>query len=220
MDSRVAGQFGVERGCKHVLLSHGYGTTVAEAGENLDALPDRIDYGSTNEDPSERSFSDAVHFEVGLEAVDLAAEGVTAYLDVHEVERFGSVVGEAVGQDDHSGAGAPHGQSFSHESDDRVSHVEDVEELDDGRALPTGNDEAIQARQVLAEPHFGRVDSEPFDHQAMFEEIALNGKDSDSRQAYQPLTASCSSTGMVRTSRPGMASPRPRETSARTSGLL
>ena len=85
---------------------------------------------------------------------------------------------------------------------------------------PAGDDKTVKPGQIFPKPHFGRVDSESFDHLAMFQEIALNGQDSDFRQAYQPLTASCSSTGMVRTSRPGIASPRPRETSASTSGLL
>ena len=79
---------------------------VVDAGEHLDAGPDPLDPRCADEDPVHLAHPDDI--EVGLEGVDLPAEGVAPHRHVEAAEQRlpGSATAHLVGQQNHPGAGA------------------------------------------------------------------------------------------------------------------
>ena len=61
--------------CQHVPLTYRNGSSVVETGEHFYVVTDRDEYRRSNEYSPVRRTVHAVHFEIGLEAIDLAAEG-------------------------------------------------------------------------------------------------------------------------------------------------
>src|SRR3546814_16405950 len=82
--------------------------------EHLDAGPRALDEGSPDEHGSERIAVDPVDLEVGLERVDLAAEGVATHRDVDGAEAalVVAAVEDRGAPQDHPGAGAQRGHAL------------------------------------------------------------------------------------------------------------
>ncbi len=91
--------------------------------------------------------------------------------------------------------------------------------------LAAGDDQPLDALQVLREPHRPRFNANPTQGSHMFCKITLQSQNTDFhavkvRRLYQPLPAISSSAGMAETCRPTIGSPRLRLTSARILGSL
>src|SRR3546814_5496584 len=85
VESEVVGELRVEGGDDDVALPAEHGVGI-DRREHLDAGPRALDEGSPDEHGSERIAVDPVDLEVGLERVDLAAEGVATHRDVDGAE--------------------------------------------------------------------------------------------------------------------------------------
>ena len=100
------------RGCTfrfdHGLAMRGNAVFERHAGEHAHAGPDLLDEGGPDEHRVHRAALDPLDVEVGLEGLELAAEGVPAHrqVDCAEAELVGPPVEHAAGEQDHPGAGA------------------------------------------------------------------------------------------------------------------
>ena len=159
------------------------------------------------------------------------------------MRRSGSGGGRAsFGHDYHAGASSPRRHPVSEYAlAELVAHLVDVYELHDGGAFAARHYEGVNLIELLWQANFAHFRAERFKRGAMFGEIALNrqyaygGMDMASvvgragihphpnplpegegilGRSYQPLTDRRSDSGILETSRPGMASPSPLETSA------
>src|SRR5674476_635682 len=84
--ARVVGELRMERRDEHPALPGGDDAALA-GGEHLDPGPGALDPRRADEHGAERRGADACDRQVGLEAADLAPEGVAPRHDIHEAER-------------------------------------------------------------------------------------------------------------------------------------
>jgi len=108
--AHVAGDLRVERGRKQAALPHRNdptgGGTCGHRTEHLGALADVLDPWRADEHGMHRLPADPGDREVGLERVDLAAEGVAPHRDVQAAQRALALdaTDQAIGEHDHPGA--------------------------------------------------------------------------------------------------------------------
>src|SRR6188508_3722653 len=140
VDSWIVRQLRVERGGEHHAVAQQHGLAVV-LSEHLDARADVANARRADEDPAERP-TVALEREVRLEARDLAPVGIPVDLDVRESEVI------AV-DEDHPRTGA---EDRAPERPDRLVEPVEPRELRDGRRLPTGDDQPVEAVELLGQP--------------------------------------------------------------------
>ena len=109
--------------------------------EDLDILPGPLHPRGADEDRAQRLLPRPGHVEVGLEALQLAAEGVAASAHVEEAE----VLGVA---DDQPGAGAEERPPGLVVGAQRRLQARRGDSLADRRALAAGDDQAVEPLEV------------------------------------------------------------------------
>jgi hypothetical protein len=124
--------------------------------------------GRTDEDCAQRLVADALDRDVGLEALQLATEGVAACPGVDEAE----VVGVA---DDHPGAGAEDRPPRLVVGAQRRLQAGRLDALADRRALAAGDDQAVEALHVRGYADLARLGSELAQGAGVRLEVALDG---------------------------------------------
>jgi hypothetical protein len=110
-------------------------------GQHLDPGAAPLDPGGADEDRPQRLLADPLDLEIGLEALQLAAEGVAPGRGVEEAE----VVGVAK---DQAGAGAEDRPPGLVVGTQRRLQLRRLDALGDRRALAARDDEAVEAGQV------------------------------------------------------------------------
>jgi hypothetical protein len=149
MKTGVVGQLGVEcRGEDAALADRDRMSFVA--GQHLDPRPVALDPGGANEDRAQRLVADSLDLEVGLEALQLAPEGVAARRRVDEAE----VIGVA---DDQPGAGAEDRSSGLVVRAERRLQTGRRDALGDRRTLAAGDDEAVESLQLGRGADLGQI---------------------------------------------------------------
>ncbi len=149
MDALVASELRVERahddragGAEHRALF--------DARQHLDPVTDPLHHGGPDEHRRERATGEPVDVEVGFERVALAPEGVPAHREVDDPEA--ALVGAAVehlgGAQDHSCAGAEHGEPLGHPLFEGPLQPRGVEQHRHRGRLPAGHDQGVDAGQV------------------------------------------------------------------------
>src|SRR4051794_33016361 len=141
METRLAGKLRMEGRGEHVSLSDGNDPAVIETSEDIDVGTDRFDDRRPDEDGVDRAVAEHRDAEVGLERVELSAEGVPLDADIEERQDGRLATDDLTRQDDHPGAcpeewGAGRGQAAN-----RVGEVPALDELAHRRALATGQDQ-------------------------------------------------------------------------------
>ena len=86
MEAVVVRHLRVEGGAEQVSLLDGDDPAVRDRGEHRHALPDRFDRGRPDEHRVHRGLTELGDVEVGLEGVELVAEGVAPHGDVEAAE--------------------------------------------------------------------------------------------------------------------------------------
>ena len=184
--------------------------------------------------------------DVRLEAVDLPPVGVALDFDVEHADERLIASDDAFGQRDEAGAGAPDGDAGVGEAPDRAGEAVETEKAVERRRLAAGDDQPVEAVEVLGETHAAGLGAQLFQPRSVLGEVSLQGEYADDGHSratapgaitlllppappstasippgtrYQPREASISSGFIDRTSMPDIASPRPIETFARMSGL-
>ena len=89
MHTHVVRELGMERRREHVTLARGDDFAACQAAERLRRLPPTlsIEVGARMKTACKGGPSDACNGNIGLEAIDLPAEGVAPDVDVHDVDR-------------------------------------------------------------------------------------------------------------------------------------
>ena len=81
------------KGCgQDASLPYDHRLPVAETPQDLNAVPNRVDSRRPDKDSPEWRSLYLVDQDILLEAVHLAAEGVAAYLDIHQAQGHGAPV--------------------------------------------------------------------------------------------------------------------------------
>ena len=206
--------------------SHGDRVAVRVARQHLGPRPDLGHQRRADEDAVERLAAELRDVEIGLEAVELAAVAVAPNLEVEDAEVRGLAIGQAIGEQDHAGAGAEQWRAGRAERDDRLAEPVGIDQAAHRRRLAAGQDERVEVDEVARQAHLDRLGADVADRGHVLAHGALQGEHADPghamgthRSAYQPRMASRSSGGISPNEVPRIGSPRPVLTSARISGL-
>lgn len=186
VDSRIVRKLWMERGCQHIALPHRYGSAVIQVGQHLDARSRFIYAGGAYENAVKWRAVYLIELDIRLEAVYLPPECVAANLDVHQVEGFGAVVSESVGDNNHSGARTPDRQAALDLLLEYVPKVVDVDKLGDGGAFTAGDNEAVDVIQLVGEAYLRHLHPQFFQHLSVFLEVSLYRQNADCRQITSP----------------------------------
>jgi hypothetical protein len=136
-------------------------------GEHLDPGPAALDPGRADEDRPQRLVADSLDREVGLEALQLAAEGVAPGTGVDQTK----VVGVA---DDQAGAGAENRLAGRVVGAQGRLQFRRLDPLADRRALAAGNDQPVETVEVLLGANLAYLGAELAQDAAMGLEAALD----------------------------------------------
>src|SRR4051794_16389388 len=229
MHPAVPGQLGVKAGGHQIPLADGHDPTVGRSAhdpaEHLDRLAGLLDPRRADEHGVHRAAVDAAQRQVGLEAVDLPAEGVAAHGDVQPADRLlvRRAVEQPVGEQDHPGAGAVDRQAIGDRLAQRVEQAEPVGELGDRGRLATGQHQAVDGLELLGTADRARLGAPRPQRREVLADVALQREHPDCDvprppSPHHPRVAYRSDSGSVLTLMPTIGSPRPRETLAITAG--
>ncbi len=216
VEARVVGQLGMECAGEHAALADNHRVAVV-AREHLDLGPVPLDPRGADEHRAQRLGAEPVDLELGLEALQLAAEGVAARDRVHQAE----VLAVA---DDHPGAGAEHGAPALGVGADRGLEPVALDRLRDRRALAAGDHEPVEVGQLgRALRTSTGAGAERAQHPRVGREVALRREDADPEAGlaghYQPRCwSSAPSAASWAMSSPRIGSPSPAEAAATRSG--
>ena len=230
MHGLVPGQLGVEGHPGHRARAHAdhapapLGVDKHRAG--LDAVAEADDLGRTDEGRghARRAAAGRRPGQLRLGGVDLGAEGVAAHGDVEESQDLlaSGRVPDLGGEQDQTRAGAQHRKSLAHGGDQRLAQPEDARQPVDRGRLPAGQHQAVQPLEVTGPAHQAHRGAQLLQELGVLGDAALQGEHTDGRRGlratHQPRSARRCGAGRSATLMPTMASPRPRETSAMTSG--
>jgi hypothetical protein len=125
-----------------------------------------LDPGGADEERPQRLLADPLDLEVGLEALQLATEGVAPRARVEEAE----VVGVA---DDQAGAGAEDRPPGLVMGAQRRLQLRRLDAFDDRRALAARDDEAVEAGQIGGRADLGCFGAELAQGAGVRLEVAL-----------------------------------------------
>src|SRR5262245_43881324 len=167
VDARVVRKLGVERSDEEASLPEEHGLAV-ELGQDFRVVPGRGDPRRADEDASQR-LALAGQVEVGLEAMHLAAVGVPGNLDVDEAEMVAP-------EHDQARAGA---EDRLLEAADRLFKPVKAHQAQEGRGLAAGDDEPVEALELLGLAHLDRVRAEAPQHGRVLTEVPLESQDAD-----------------------------------------
>jgi len=121
--------------------------------QHLHPVAAALDPGGADEDGPQRLVADALDLEVGLEALQLAAEGVAAGGGVDQAEVL-------VVADDQPGAGAENRAARPMMGANRRRQPRRLDPLADRRALAAGDDEAVEPAEVVGGANLGCLGAE------------------------------------------------------------
>jgi len=143
-------------------LPGGDGGTITQAGQHFHSWPNRLDARCADEYSVEwaAGLVGGAHRvqrrnrQIGLEAVHLPSEGVAGHREVHQPQQGRVSVpappaAQSAGQEDQAGAGAPDRFPRTSHLADRFQQPVFHGQLTDSRALPAGDDQPVQAVEVL-----------------------------------------------------------------------
>ena len=166
MEPRVVGQLRVEGRGQDGPFPHRH-RVVFICGQHLHLGSASLDPGGTDEDRAQGLVPDPGDREVGLEALQLATEGVAADAGVDEAKVLGIA-------DDHPGAGAEDRPAGLVVGPQRRLEPGGIDSLADRGALAAGNDEAVEPLEVGRETDLADLGAELAQDPGVRVEVALD----------------------------------------------
>ena len=197
-------------------MLHRHGASIGQSGQDGSGRTCRHHGRRADEHGMQGVLADPGYHQVGLEALHLTAERVAAHHHVDYAQGPRPVIGQPSCQQHHARARSPRRHAAGQSCEQRLSQPVPVEQQRHGGALPAGDDQPVNILQLVWQAHQPGFRSQGGQCRLMFGDVTLERQDPDQHAGggYQPRTASCSVAGISCTSRPGMAAPRPRDTSA------
>jgi hypothetical protein len=169
----LARQLGVEREREDPALTHGDRVPV-DLGQDLDARAVLRDPGRADENGVHRTALYAGDVEVGLEGVQLTAEGVSQREDIEDPKML------AV-ENDHARAGSEDRQAARGGLTQRVPEALTLDPERHRGRLSAREDERVEVSQVGGNANLAGIDAEARKHALMRLEAALQREDADQR---------------------------------------
>jgi hypothetical protein len=126
-----------------------------------------LDPGGADEDRPQRLVPDPRDRQVGLEALQLAAEGVAPGVGIEEPEVLGVT-------DDQTGAGAEDRPAGVVVRPQRRLQTGRLDSLGDRRALAAGDDKAVEAVEIPGGANLGRLGAKLAQDTGVSLEVALD----------------------------------------------
>ncbi|MCO5556195.1 hypothetical protein L7F22_009739 [Adiantum nelumboides] len=197
----VPGQLGVERRGEHRALPDRdrppccltrvdtVAGDIRDRGEHLDVTAGLLDPRRPDEHRVHRVAGETGELQVGLEGVDLPAEGVAPHDDVEPAELVlvGSSVQDLLGQQDHAGTRAVRGQAVAQPGAQRLQELERVEQLGHRGRLAAGQDDAVHHGQLGRTADRHGLGARRGQRRHVLADVALQGQHTDPhRHARQP----------------------------------
>lgn len=185
----IVGKLGMERGAQEGALPHCHDASLV-FGQDVDFRSGGRDDRRSDED-SRDGFGQPFHADRVLEAMDLGAEGVAAHGDVEYAEAVLIPTFYGGGHHHQAHTGPPNGHSFAGAGLNRLAEAEPFEEEANGGAFAAGNDQPLDAVEVLDRADFvddDVVDARAFHRSAVLVEITLDCEDSDAAVHGQECT--------------------------------
>jgi len=152
----IRGQFWVERGRQEVTLLYGDRCPVIQRGQDIHACTHPLNDRGADEDSVEGRVSQDGNRQVGLKTIHLTAKSVSPDGDVHQTQDglAGHPVHDLFRQQNHPGAGTPEESPGAGERLQRLQQAPPLSQEAHGGGFPAGDDEAVQALQVLRQADF------------------------------------------------------------------
>jgi hypothetical protein len=152
VEARVVAQLGVEGASQHAAFADRHRVPLV-ASQHLDAGAVALNPGGADEDRPQRLVADPLDSEVGLEALQLPAEGVAPGRGVDEAK----VVSVA---DDQPGAGTEDRQTGLVVGMEPRLETGRLDALGDRRALAAGDDKSVEPGEIGGNPDLRRLGAE------------------------------------------------------------
>src|SRR5579884_2713797 len=223
MNALIARELGM-KGCRHVpALLHQHGRVLitrqnarvlAETANDRGANEHRLQFPALQPAPRLR-------MQAHDAAVDLPSVGIALHIQIHQPQRALLRPRNTLSQQDGARAGAENRLLLA-ETAQWLEQVLLIDQLEHGRALAAGDDQAIDISELRRRAHRFRLRTGA--PQCIFVgfEIALEREHADAhcRAHYQPRVWSSSLSGSCETSRPGIPMPSSSLASSSFSGSL
>ena len=169
---------------QHATLPHRDRRTVGVAGQHLGHRADVGDERRADEDAVQRLLAQGRDVEIGLEGVELTAIAVAAHLDVDEREDRLVAIGDAVGKQDHAGAGPEQRRPGAGQREDRITEAVDVDQLAHGRRLAPGQDQRVEVDEIARQADLDRFGADVADGGQVLADVTLQGEHADARSPW------------------------------------
>ena len=157
----------------------GHDPAVVEAGEDVHPGTDVLDDRGPDEDRMDRPLAEDGHVEIGLERVELAAEGVPLHHDVQERQDRLLVADDRATEDDHPGAGPEDRRSRAGEVKDRLGEAPALDQPAHRRALAARQDQPLDLAQVARQAHLDPLDADGGERRHVLAKGALQRQHAD-----------------------------------------
>src|SRR3954447_14334134 len=176
METRLAGELGMEGGRDDVSLAHRDDASVFEAGKHVDSRPGPIDDRSPDEHGMNRLVTEERHRQLRLEGIELAPEGIALDADIQQRQDRLVATADVPGHDDHPGTRPEQRGSAPCQIEDRLAEVPAIDELTHRRALAAGDDEPRNTGQILGQPDWHARHADGPERVEMLAERPLEGE--------------------------------------------
>lgn len=212
--ARVWRKLGVEGRGQNIVLAHGYRLTV-NLSQHLYTCAHAGNDRSANENSREGVCPDLGYAQVGFKTVHLSAKGVAPHGGVKHAEAGLVRVFNVAAQQYKPGATAVNGHAVEYALAQGLKHVPFIKQFADGGAFAAGNDQGIDALNILELAHLAGRRAKAGNSGHMLAKGSLKSQNAYAKlRHYQPRSCMRWAEGMVEISMPTMGSPRSREISA------
>src|ERR687885_1736724 len=148
----------------------------------LHAFSDCVDDWRPDEDSVKRIRPKLIDPQVGLEAVQLPAEGIAARRDIHQGQRrlpCRTPFGDPPCKQDHARAGTPDRHLLARPILNRFDQPIGDQQFADRRTFTTRNNQAVDMVEMLRQPDLRDLLSKLPEHALMLDKRPLQGEDTD-----------------------------------------
>jgi hypothetical protein len=173
MKPGVIGQLGMKGSGHQFALLYRYRSSVGQLSQHFYIITYSNDNRGTNKDSVKGRRVKRGDFQVLLEAIDLASEGVALNPDVHQLKGYRVLLGDLMGHHYHAGAGAPNGFSLVGHLRYRLPEMIDAQQSAQGSAFAAGDNKPVDLLQMLRKPHLAAFYTQSLEYSNVFYKVSL-----------------------------------------------
>ena len=181
MQPLIAGDFRMEGDRHFVTLPHAHDRTVRQPSDHINPGPHVFDHWCPDEGNCHGRAFNALNLEVGLERIALGAKSIALNDNVETPERFLTLdpVLNAVSEHDHPGARTKGGHAAGDGVPEGGMQAKYPAQLVHHTRLTTGNDETVDALEMLCRSNLSNVGTKVSNDSRVFSHIPLEREYAD-----------------------------------------